>query len=374
MMASFDFVPALSFASYKGQSARVLVVGGSGVYHGAPILAASAAQRFGADFAYIHTDGNVSEIRSASPDFIVSSSAEPGLWEGVVGGSHNNCEPPARSSVTARIPHVTAVLVGCGLGCARTDTPLLGFAAQVARDAGAPLIIDGDAISQLCRMPLETARQLMSGRQHPTFVTPNFAEFMRLYAAFVDQDAEIGIPSPNLAVQRLLDEERPTSDDEITSCLVTAVESTTQAVVAQMASILGVYVVLKGPVDVVGVPTTAVRSAVPSSVAVDPRRMASPNEPVATFLGAPVRCSGQGDVFGGVLAVCLSWASARRTRTGAGAAGSTEPVLAVILASAAVRRAAGEAFADCHRGLTAADIVKHLSSAAKHIDSWTFAT
>ncbi|HET8719978.1 MAG TPA: NAD(P)H-hydrate dehydratase, partial [Candidatus Nitrosotenuis sp.] len=46
------FIPPRKTDSRKGQNGKVLVVGGSYMYHGAPILASLSALRSGTDLVY----------------------------------------------------------------------------------------------------------------------------------------------------------------------------------------------------------------------------------------------------------------------------------------------------------------------------------
>ena len=59
-------------SSHKGDNGRVLLIGGSADYYGAPVLAAKAALRAGADLVYLYVpECNFEVTRAACPDFIV---------------------------------------------------------------------------------------------------------------------------------------------------------------------------------------------------------------------------------------------------------------------------------------------------------------
>ncbi|HET7344914.1 MAG TPA: NAD(P)H-hydrate dehydratase, partial [Nitrososphaeraceae archaeon] len=63
-------LPTHLVSSKKGDN--VLVVGGSGIYHGAPLLSTLAALRSGVDLVYTAVPkSNVSAMRSFCPDVIV---------------------------------------------------------------------------------------------------------------------------------------------------------------------------------------------------------------------------------------------------------------------------------------------------------------
>ena len=67
-----NFIPARSSDSRKGDNGIVLVVGGSYIYHGAPILSSIAALKSGTDLVYTSVPKiNVAPTRAISPDLIV---------------------------------------------------------------------------------------------------------------------------------------------------------------------------------------------------------------------------------------------------------------------------------------------------------------
>src|SRR6476620_421707 len=66
------FMPPRIESSRKGDNGIVLVVGGSKIYHGAPLLSSLAALRAGADLVYTAVpESNALAIRSFSPNLIV---------------------------------------------------------------------------------------------------------------------------------------------------------------------------------------------------------------------------------------------------------------------------------------------------------------
>ena len=63
------FIPTRMINSRKGDNGKVLVVGGSYMYHGAPILSSLAALSTGSDLVYTAVPkNNVQATRAASPD------------------------------------------------------------------------------------------------------------------------------------------------------------------------------------------------------------------------------------------------------------------------------------------------------------------
>ena len=71
--------------SRKGDNGKVLIVGGSYIYHGAPALSSLDALRSGSDLVYTCARKiNASSTRSISPDLIVIPMADSKLTRGTV--------------------------------------------------------------------------------------------------------------------------------------------------------------------------------------------------------------------------------------------------------------------------------------------------
>ena len=67
-----NFIPARTSTSRKGDNGIVLVIGGSYIYHGAPVLSSLAALRCGTDLVYTSVPKiNVTPTRAISPNLIV---------------------------------------------------------------------------------------------------------------------------------------------------------------------------------------------------------------------------------------------------------------------------------------------------------------
>ncbi|HLA21815.1 MAG TPA: ADP/ATP-dependent (S)-NAD(P)H-hydrate dehydratase, partial [Nitrosopumilaceae archaeon] len=80
-----NFIPKRKFASRKGENGKVLVVGGSYLYHGAPILSSLAALRCGTDLVYTCVPKiNVQATRAISPNLIVLPLVDAKLTRGAV--------------------------------------------------------------------------------------------------------------------------------------------------------------------------------------------------------------------------------------------------------------------------------------------------
>ena len=80
-----NFIPKRKFASRKGENGKILVVGGSYLYHGAPILSSIAALRSGTDLVYTCVPKiNVQATRAISPNLIVLPLVDAKLTRGAV--------------------------------------------------------------------------------------------------------------------------------------------------------------------------------------------------------------------------------------------------------------------------------------------------
>jgi len=79
------FIPPRRASSRKGDNGTVLVIGGSYIYHGAPILSSIAALRCGTDLVYTSVPKiNVAATRSISPNLIVLPLVDQKLTRGAV--------------------------------------------------------------------------------------------------------------------------------------------------------------------------------------------------------------------------------------------------------------------------------------------------
>ena len=80
-----NFIPARKSTSRKGNNGIVLVVGGSYIYHGAPVLSSLAALRCGTDLVYTCVPKiNVTPTRAISPNLIVIPLVDQKLTLGAV--------------------------------------------------------------------------------------------------------------------------------------------------------------------------------------------------------------------------------------------------------------------------------------------------
>ena len=147
--------------SKKGDFGRILVIGGSSDYSGAPALAALAALRTGADLAIVAAPKSVANvIRAFSPNLVVRA-----LSSDVLSPS----DVPFLLDLAERS---TCVIIGPGLGLREeTFEAVRTFLGSVRGKK--PLVINADAIKALALKPVD-----LSGTD--TVITPHAGELRLL--------------------------------------------------------------------------------------------------------------------------------------------------------------------------------------------------
>ena len=146
--------------SKKGDNGIVLVIGGSSLYHGAPLLASLSALRAGADLVYTAVPKIiVSAIRSYSPNVI----ALPMMDSSLTVGSTNRL-----IKGLPKTPHAATV----GMGMTISKTEALNSLVKKLRENGTKLVLDASAlIPQVLSEITET----------DTIITPHPGEFKRIF-------------------------------------------------------------------------------------------------------------------------------------------------------------------------------------------------
>ncbi|KAJ3241571.1 hypothetical protein HDU81_000110 [Chytriomyces hyalinus] len=148
----------------KGQSGRILVVGGSNEYTGAPFYASMAALRSGADIAHVACHPRAgAAIRTLSPELIVHPCLDPVLTAN---------EAAQRVLEIAKRVHV--VVIGPGLS---RDSFMLDVGARILlglKEQEKMVVLDADALFLCSQRP-----ELVDGYRNAV-LTPNYGEFLRL--------------------------------------------------------------------------------------------------------------------------------------------------------------------------------------------------
>ena len=146
--------------SRKGDNGKVLVGGGSYMYHGAPILSSLAALRTGCDLVYTAVPKvNVQATRAASADLIVIPLADSKLTRGSV------------NKLLGQIPAgIDSATIGMGLAVQDIEALKLLVKSLIERDVR--LSLDASALRKEI-LPIIKAKNVL--------VTPHASEFERLF-------------------------------------------------------------------------------------------------------------------------------------------------------------------------------------------------
>ena len=147
--------------SHKGDFGRLLVVGGSETYSGAPALTALGAYATGVDIVYVAAPESVSSVIAGfSPSLITVS----------LKGSR--LAPRNLAAISSLLDRVDAVAVGPGLGVHDETAEAVGAIIEAVEERGLPLLLDADGLKAFSRIK----RKLSTG----AVLTPHGAEFKAL--------------------------------------------------------------------------------------------------------------------------------------------------------------------------------------------------
>jgi len=183
--------------SHKGDFGRLLVVGGSEVFSGAPALVALAALRAGVDLAYVAAPEKTAyAISSMSPDLITIK----------LEGKHLNLGNIP--SLKTYIGIANAVALGPGLGLHQETREAVKALTEAVETAGKPLLLDADGLKAFA----ESKRKMSV----PLVLTPHAGEYAILTGRRLPEDLK----------------------GKVSEAQKTAAE-------------LGAVILLKGPVDVI---------------------------------------------------------------------------------------------------------------------------
>ena len=163
-----NFIPARKSASRKGDNGIVLVIGGSYIYHGAPILSSLAALRCGTDLVYTSVPKiNVTPTRAISPNLIVIPLVDQKLTLGAV-----------KKLVGALPRNLHSATIGMGLAIQEKNSLLHLVESLLNRDVR--LSLDASALIPEV-LPLLANKNIV--------VTPHAGEFKRLFG-YVPSDSK----------------------------------------------------------------------------------------------------------------------------------------------------------------------------------------
>jgi NAD(P)H-hydrate epimerase len=144
--------------SHKGDFGRLLVVGGSETFSGAPTLVAQAALRTGVDLVYVATPEKTAyAISSLSPDLITIK----------LEGKHLN--PNNLDTLKPYVEVSDAVVLGPGLGLHLETREAVRGIVETVEKSGKPLLLDADGLKAFAKFK----RRL----EVPLVLTPHAGEY-----------------------------------------------------------------------------------------------------------------------------------------------------------------------------------------------------
>ena len=157
--------------SHKGNNGRLLIVGGSKDYSGAPAIAGMAAIGAGADLVYVATPEKSAEaIKSTSPDLIVKS-----LEGDKLSLKHSE-------EILEMADNVNAVLIGPGAGIDDETSKLFNVLVTKIKK---PIVLDADSLKQV-------ELSLIKNRED-IILTPHIFEFKSFFN--ITDDLKLDIDS-----------------------------------------------------------------------------------------------------------------------------------------------------------------------------------
>ena len=163
-------VPRASSA-HKGDFGRLLVIGGSEVYSGAPALVSLGALRTGVDLVYLAAPSTAAQaVSSMSPDLITIK------LDGV------NLNPNNMETLKPYLKMVDAVAMGPGMGLAPETVDFVKLCVDEVEKAGKPLLLDADGLKAFAKFkkPLKV----------PLVLTPHPGEYTILTGETLPENQE----------------------------------------------------------------------------------------------------------------------------------------------------------------------------------------
>jgi len=163
------FIPSRENNSRKGDNGKVLIVGGSYIYHGAPVLSSLAALRSGSDLVYTCVPKiNAFSTRSISPDLIVIPMADSKLTRGTV------------NKMLGQVP-VDIDSTAIGMGLAIQDIEAIKLLVKSLLDRNVRVSLDASSL-------VKEILPIIEGQN--VVVTPHSGEFKRLFGDSVENDID----------------------------------------------------------------------------------------------------------------------------------------------------------------------------------------
>jgi ADP-dependent NAD(P)H-hydrate dehydratase / NAD(P)H-hydrate epimerase len=175
---------ARTATAHKGDFGRLLVVGGSEVFSGAPALVSLAALRTGVDIVYLAAPVKTAyAVSSMSPDLITLKLKGDHLSEGNV------------AALQPYLEMVDAVVMGPGLGLNAETREFVKACVFAVEGAGKPLLLDADGLKAFAdfKRPLKV----------PLVLTPHAGEYEILTGRRLSENREERVAEVQKAAKEL---------------------------------------------------------------------------------------------------------------------------------------------------------------------------
>ena len=170
--------------AHKGDSGRLLVIGGNEVFSGAPTLVSLAALRTGTDIVYLAAPERTARaISSISPDLITIK----------LEGDHLN--PHNIDTIKPYLGRVDAIVIGPGLGLNAETSKFVKVCVDEIEKADKPLLLDADGLKAFAKFK----RALKS----PVILTPHAREYAILTGKELPENNEEKIIEIQKAAKQL---------------------------------------------------------------------------------------------------------------------------------------------------------------------------
>jgi len=172
-----DLIIPRNSSSHKGENGTIGIIGGSRLYHGAPLLSALGALRSGSDLAYLFVPEVIANpIRAAAPDIIVYPLPDSKFTMGV------------SNKILNFRKEINTFVIGPGI----VNQKMNGLINLVSKlqDKDANIILDAGAINS------ELINNI-SGKN--IIITAHLGEFARLIDKKIDDDESIINETANYA-------------------------------------------------------------------------------------------------------------------------------------------------------------------------------
>jgi hydroxyethylthiazole kinase-like uncharacterized protein yjeF len=157
--------------AHKGDFGRLLVIGGSEVFSGAPALVSLAALRTGVDIVYLAAPAKTAyAVSSMSPDLITLK----------LKGDHLTASNVA--ALQSYVESVDAVVMGPGLGLHAETREFVKSCVATVENAGKPLLLDADG--------LKTFADFKRPLRVPLVLTPHAGEYAVLTGRKLPENLE----------------------------------------------------------------------------------------------------------------------------------------------------------------------------------------